>query len=74
MTPHEEWIASLVGKRFKAGLNGKAYKCTAADWRDVTLVCEDDAADVHLVSDVAIGRTYHEIHADGGCDLRSPKS
>lgn len=62
---------TLVGRRFKSG-NGVVYTCTAVDWRDVTLVSEIDPKDVRRISDGVIGKTFHEVHADGSCALISP--
>lgn len=58
---HDDWLASLVGKRFKSGGTGIVYKCVAADRRDVTVVSERDSTDVRKLSDSAIGRTFHEV-------------
>jgi hypothetical protein len=60
VTLYDAWLAGLVGQRFK-GWTGHTYVCTAADKRDVTLVNVDDPKDVRLVSDRAIGRTFHYL-------------
>jgi len=62
-------LEDLVGRKFK-GHTGKTYTCTAADPCDITMVADDDPTDVRLVSDRAIGRTFHIIEADGFCALQ----